>query len=124
MQITANTAEDSMRKQKKGILSLLIEDMRTGLITRRMLLRQAARMGLTGSALALLEACGSTPPSNPSTELTWWSERDEIGTYKALVDLYNSTNNKGIRVSYPNEQGLDTNVLHDQLIQELQNNRP
>src|SRR5207248_2315998 len=39
-------------------------------------------------------------------------------------DLYNSTNNKGIRVSYPNEQGLDTNVLHDQLIQELQNNRP
>ena len=59
-----------MRKQKKGILSLLIEDMRTGLITRRMLLRQAIRRAASfarprlGSSIAARMAMIAITTSN------------------------------------------------------------
>ncbi len=82
---TANIMENSMRKQIKGVLSSLIADMEAGLITRRTLLKQAARVGLTGSVLAFLESCASTPPPCSATNLTWWSEREVFGTYNALV---------------------------------------
>ena len=108
-----------MHKQTKGVLSSLITDMKAGLITRRTLLKQAACMGLTGSILALLENCGSTPPPCSATNLIWWNEYENIDMYKALVDAYNIINNCGIHVSHPREKGVNTDLTHEQLIKSL-----
>jgi multiple sugar transport system substrate-binding protein len=112
-----------MRRPIKGVFSSLIADINAGLIPRRTLLKQAAHLGLTGSILGLLESCSIPAMPCSATTLTWWSEYDNIGTYKALVDAYNTIHNCEISVSYPYTKGLDTDSLHQQLAQRLQSRK-
>ena len=109
-----------MYRQKKGPLSSLITNMKTGLITRREFLQEVARLGLAGSLVELVESSCKLPPRCSATDLTWWSESYDISSYDALIPAYNIINECGITVSR-DMKGVSTDYLHEQLTQRLQN---
>ena len=63
-----------MQSERQGYLNELTNKVRWGRMTRRTFMERAVALGIGSSAaITLLEACGSSPTSNPSTSITYWN---------------------------------------------------
>src|SRR5258708_6247955 len=92
-------------------------------ITRRNFLERTVGMGLTGSAMLLLESCdsvSSTPYVSSSNtgpvDIEWESEHAILGTYTALVNTFNKVNKHGIHVTFLDKS---SDQQHDALVTRL-----
>ncbi|GHO93399.1 putative ABC transporter-binding protein [Reticulibacter mediterranei] len=77
---------------RQAILNQLLEQRRTGYLTRRTFLKRTSEIGLAGSlASMLLEACEQEkqPTSNKVTKIIWQTEDDHYGTFNFLVRMFN-----------------------------------
>jgi multiple sugar transport system substrate-binding protein len=63
-----------MQSERQGFLNELTNKVRYGRMTRRTFMERAVALGISSSAaITLLEACGSSPVSSPSTSITYWN---------------------------------------------------
>ena len=105
-----------MVPEKREALDEIITKIRSGRMSRRSFLERAAVIGISSSAAAsLLEACGGSGSggNGSSTNIVWQSEQETTGTYKALVDTFNSTvgKQKGIHVTWENGPASTNDML-------------
>ncbi len=96
-----------MVSEQREVLDEIIVKIRAGRMTRRTFLERAIALGLSATAAgSLLEACGgtsnSTGGSGQTTNIVWQTENDNSGTYPALVDNFNKTNQNGVHVTWHN----------------------
>src|SRR5438046_9491895 len=94
-----------MVPEQREALDEIIVKIRSGRITRRTFLERAIALGLTSTvAGSLLEACGGGGGGGSSgpTTIVWQTENDTSGTYPALVDAYNKSNNENVHVTWHN----------------------